>query len=872
MESPKDVMLTATPTAASSYGEPPAPRTRLIGAGNVHRGSRSYSIQSFGRRSSRDATPLEKQPTIRRFQIDEQQIFGSTGLLMPLYLSPLIYQGTPESLCLYSVLLPLCWWATGSIPRCVAALAPMVTLPVLQTMSADDAAAAFLTPASLGLFIVLAITTAGYSSGNMIPRLSFTVCSKYGLQVVPLFLWLAAVTYVTSLFVPKAVVAVLLNLVVDKILSCIHHCELDKTLIEQQDQREEPEKPSPQPVQTRQASVTSIETERLLAELAEVVVQLDHECADCKKIHKGSCRPPEPQREKWEIEEPPLPAPPTRRQPSLVSGNASRRRRSYGNSSTGSPGAFSPTSTTEQRYSSLNLRLYQIKKEGKSALDSCAEHLTAQQQSASPAPRSGVPGCSTQSTPCAEVISNRSVSASPSPCKAGTDQKGAAACQKQASASCLSSGATSTFEQSVVKKTVASQGTKEQGTKNKEEAVERTAADGGADKGKHERDKGGAVSSTSKKKKKRSRHTKVPPNPNEPATVASPKRQRKRAHIGDKENVIEISRDNLDSKADPVSVTPTSPLVSAVASIASSVTPAFETTQSATPVPVGGEAAAVDMRRPSILKLPLRPKGWVPGLRYGAQSGTTGLRKFSTVEFGLAHQVDIVDDEHEQDREEEDRERPENLLRTRFSADVPVKRPDAAAAAGPRDSGGLTDKAAGTSPATSPSSPITSESRTASRCKARRYSVAVCVASPSGVAMTEAELAQRRALVSARRQFSSSASSLASVASTKEDKLATRLRLQMSQRTAFMLCCSLVTMTASLSSSLTMAAMDALTQHAVVKRGATGLLTWLLLTTPASLVATAFCCASLYVLHLRNRYAVKHTTRVVVSFRGGAAL
>ncbi|KAH7960449.1 hypothetical protein HPB49_019948 [Dermacentor silvarum] len=680
-----------------------------------------------------------------------------------------------ESLCLYSVLLPLCWWATGSIPRCVAALAPMVTLPVLQTMSADDAAAAFLTPASLGLFIVLAITTAGYSSGNMIPRLSFTVCSKYGLQVVPLFLWLAAVTYVTSLFVPKAVVAVLLNLVVDKILSCIHHCELDKTLIEQQDQREEPEKPSPQPVQTRQASVTSIETERLLAELAEVVVQLDHECADCKKIHKGSCRPPEPQREKWEIEEPPLPAPPTRRQPSLVSG-----------------------------------------KEGKSALDSCAEHLTAQQQSASPAPRSGVPGCSTQSTPCAEVISNRSVSASPSPCKAGTDQKGAAACQKQASASCLSSGATSTFEQSVVKKTVASQGTKEQGTKNKEEAVERTAADGGADKGKHERDKGGAVSSTSKKKKKRSRHTKVPPNPNEPATVASPKRQRKRAHIGDKENVIEISRDNLDSKADPVSVTPTSPLVSAVASIASSVTPAFETTQSATPVPVGGEAAAVDMRRPSILKLPLRPKGWVPGLRYGAQSGTTGLRKFSTVEFGLAHQVDIVDDEHEQDREEEDRERPENLLRTRFSADVPVKRPDAAAAAGPRDSGGLTDKAAGTSPATSPSSPITSESRTASRCKARRYSVAVCVASPSGVAMTEAELAQRRALVSARRQFSSSASSLASVASTKEDKLATRLRLQMSQRTAFMLCCSLVTMTASLSSSLTMAAMDALTQHAVV--------------------------------------------------------
>ncbi|KAK8784991.1 hypothetical protein V5799_008650 [Amblyomma americanum] len=109
--------------------------------------------------------------------------------------------GGMECLCLYSLLLPLCWWMTNSVPRCVAALAPFVTLPVLRTLGADEAAAAFLT------------------------------------QALPLFLWLTALTYAMSLFVPKAAVALLLNLAVDKILTCIHDCELDRTLSEQEEQR-----------------------------------------------------------------------------------------------------------------------------------------------------------------------------------------------------------------------------------------------------------------------------------------------------------------------------------------------------------------------------------------------------------------------------------------------------------------------------------------------------------------------------------------------------------------------------------------------------------------------------------------------------------
>ncbi|XP_077508341.1 uncharacterized protein LOC144119647 [Amblyomma americanum] len=60
-------------------------------------------------------------------------------------------------------------------------------------------------------------------------------------------------------------------------------------------------------------------------------------------------------------------------------------------------------------------------------------------------------------------------------------------------------------------------------------------------------------------------------------------------------------------------------------------------------------------------------------------------------------------------------------------------------------------------------------------------------------------------------------------------------------------------MTASLSSMLTVAARGALVQHAVVKRGIRGVLSWFLLVTPTALLATASCCIPLYLLHLRNR-------------------
>ncbi|KAL3244273.1 hypothetical protein MRX96_018896 [Rhipicephalus microplus] len=147
-------------------------------------------------------------------------------------------------------------------------------------------------------------------------------------------------------------------------------------------------------------------------------------------------------------------------------------------------------------------------------------------------------------------------------------------------------------------------------------------------------------------------------------------------------------------------------------------------------------------------------------------------------------------------------------------------------------------------------SPATDEIRSAPR---RRYSVTMCVASPSNGATADEQSAQRRSPFVRKTSATSSVTSAGRHGSIKDEKMASRLGLQMSQRTAFVLCCSLVTTTASLSSSLTMAARDTLVQHAVIKRGAPGLLTWLLLMTPTAVMGAAFCCVSLYVLHLRNR-------------------
>ncbi|KAL1475236.1 hypothetical protein MTO96_037442 [Rhipicephalus appendiculatus] len=403
------------------------------------------------------------------------------------------------------------------------------------------------------------------------------------------------------------------------------------------------------------------------------------------------------------------------------------------------------------------------------------------------------------------------------------DRKADAVCQKPPSPSSflIASGAASTQEKLTVDKAGAEQCAKDDHEpKNKEEAVKPSAPDAVDEKG-NKRDKGDILSPTPKKKK-RSRQSKAPRESNEPAAAASPKRQRKRARIGKKKNIIEVPRDDIDPEVSAASVTP---LASAVASPAlsamCSLSPVSEAAQTAEMAPVGEvgiRAAAVDMRRPSILKMPLKSKGWVPGLLYGVQgaaTATTAQRKSSTVGFDMAHQVDISGGEREGEREEEvPRERAEKEQRTRFSVDLSFKGIEGADTAPLADSAGPSDKAVVWSSPASPTPPTTDKSRTAPRGNARRYSVATCTASPSnGATADEQSAPQRRSPFMRKLSATNSVTSAGRHGSIKDEKMTNRLS----------------------------------------KRGASGLLTWLLLMTPTALMATAFCCVSLYILHLRNR-------------------
>ncbi|XP_075539267.1 uncharacterized protein LOC142573952 isoform X1 [Dermacentor variabilis] len=73
-----------------------------------------------------------------------------------------------------------------------------------------------------------------------------------------------------------------------------------------------------------------------------------------------------------------------------------------------------------------------------------------------------------------------------------------------------------------------------------------------------------------------------------------------------------------------------------------------------------------------------------------------------------------------------------------------------------------------------------------------------------------------------------------------------------SMRAAFVLCSSLVTVTASLCSAFTIPSKEALFAHRIVKPGPRGFLMWFVLSTPTALLSTVCSCLLLYLQHLRS--------------------
>ncbi|KAL1467012.1 hypothetical protein MTO96_005878 [Rhipicephalus appendiculatus] len=246
-------------------------------------------LRKVGRSYSIHSASTSRQPVAARAGAPDLTATGEGGSqssrVVPLHRP----DDARESLCLFSVLLPLCWWLTASIPRCVAAFAPVLTLPALQLMSPDETAAHFFESDSLEVVAFLALVTASHSSsGSLLRRLSYQFCSKYGLQVRALYLSLSCTTYVLAIFVNKSVLAVLFVVAVDKVLGCVHESELDKTLIEDHDFQEPVAKLSPlrRSKNFVPGATNRPDTEKLFARLAQTVGYLSDDTAQAVMLRR----------------------------------------------------------------------------------------------------------------------------------------------------------------------------------------------------------------------------------------------------------------------------------------------------------------------------------------------------------------------------------------------------------------------------------------------------------------------------------------------------------------------------------------------------------------------------------------------------------
>ncbi|XP_065282004.1 uncharacterized protein [Dermacentor albipictus] len=153
------------------------------------------------------------------------------GLLMPLYLSPMLYYKTVYTSCLYCLLLVLFMWAFNTAPKPAIAFLHMVNLPLLNIMGAEELAAQYLTLDALLLVILLYLVVLVDTLTDLVRRIAYTGCSRYGLRRNGVFLSLCGATFVGAMLISTVVLCVPLLYLVDRVFSVIYKESMDQRLI-----------------------------------------------------------------------------------------------------------------------------------------------------------------------------------------------------------------------------------------------------------------------------------------------------------------------------------------------------------------------------------------------------------------------------------------------------------------------------------------------------------------------------------------------------------------------------------------------------------------------------------------------------------------
>ncbi|XP_070390340.1 uncharacterized protein [Dermacentor albipictus] len=834
------------PTKAHSAFAVRAAVNRGSTDGGKQQPARSYSVCSSGRSSIQGSGVTHFRP--RKPSGTETR--RCVGLMMPIYLAPLIIYGTRPSLCLYAILLTLCWWLTSSVPRCVAAFAPVLTLPALQIVSADEAAAYFFASRSLEVTALLVFLTALHTTGTLVPRISFKLCSRFGLQVRPLFVGVACVTYVLALFVHEGVVALLFVMALEKALSCVHESELDRPIMERY---KEPDSRDwlPLPLLISVNATPAVEgarTDKLFDQLAKAVVNLN-EAEAHRASHQRGGSIVEEDKELWEIEA----SRAVRRKDTSPS---SRRRSTRSRGSRSSRGSIgdklaSVTTTIGAVLRRASIAGRQTAASSGSSRETRTNRLTAS-ESASPrhqdknatSPRQG-PGVMSSPTPmkspqrhismaerCASPSLKISVTAPDLPIPDLAGQRSTVdGEQKRPNASppkltkTTGLGSPDAFKVAPKdpgvtspKKHVGKRSSKF--TRNSSSKAKLLAENNDAAMNKSSCTSPGQAKDAADAVGAESGNVAVVGPPKVQSPVA--KRKDRRTRIDTAEIAV-------------VKITPEGPpreSVRAQQDVASGSGP-LSSPSSLTSL--GDGQPAVDIRRPSILKVPgTQSKSRVVAMLSAGASHLPDdlMRRPSTVDFGTLECRTLPAS-------------PEHSY-------VNLEPPEPTSAIKP---GGPVGKApptlTGFEQPSKPTSVVDSRSRrVASPTKGRGFDIG----RPVSVSCTNSRPSPGlpRPLTSASAGDRGSYTDVVNIQLAEDKDTIRRKNARNSMRAAFVLCSSLVTVTASLCSAFTIPSKEALFTHRIVKPGPRGFLMWFVLSTPTALLSTVCSCLLLYLQHLRS--------------------
>ncbi|XP_077508313.1 uncharacterized protein LOC144119613 [Amblyomma americanum] len=181
---------------------------------------------SSSSRSSGDASKARRPPTSPKRSGE----FRNAGCLLPLYLSPILIEGSKTSRCVYCVLLQLLMWACNAAPKAVTGMLPLVDGPLLGVMAGRSVAPEYLSESVLSLALTLLLLSAVERDTDLVPRLSLTLCARFGLRRRALFALVCSAAFLGAMVASSVALALPLMWITDRVLEFLHAEQLDRVL------------------------------------------------------------------------------------------------------------------------------------------------------------------------------------------------------------------------------------------------------------------------------------------------------------------------------------------------------------------------------------------------------------------------------------------------------------------------------------------------------------------------------------------------------------------------------------------------------------------------------------------------------------------